>query len=185
MVFQAFLECFHLASLPSCLGRIQERHLCCFLSSSFVKRRFSKREHLLHISTIEHRESRKLGVPRDISLGPRSTASWCLLAAPHTQKMRAYFSATSTQSTTQGGDLLRKRMTYDFFSTWFFFQVPRDNDQIIIKTLEKVLITQTLDFILETVRDTLDRCYQITFRLYCTYKCHLAGPSAKMRVLPP
>ena len=83
--FSSFLGMFHLASLPSCLGRIQERHLCCFLSSSFVKRRFSKREHLLHISTIEHRESRKLGVPRDISLGPRSTASWCLLACcpPH------------------------------------------------------------------------------------------------------
>ena len=67
-------------------------------------------------------ESRKLRVPRDISLGPRSTASWCLLAAPHTQKMRAYFSATSTQSTTQGGDLLRKRMTYDFSLLDFFFK---------------------------------------------------------------
>ena len=124
-------------------------------------------------------ESRKLRVPRDISLGPRSTASWCLLAAPHTQKMRAYFSATSTQSTTQGGDLLRKRMTYDF-SLLDFFSSPKgqrsDNNQDF---------GESLDYTDRTVKDTLDRWYQITFRLYCTYKCHLARLSAKMRVLPP
>ena len=61
-------EFFHLALLSSC------RHLIFFLSSSFVKRRFSRREHLLHISTIEHRKERK---PRDISLGPPSKQQFC------------------------------------------------------------------------------------------------------------
>ena len=60
-------------------------------------------------------------VPRDISLGPhRQLVLTC--CCPPTQKMRAYFSA-KTQSTTQG-DLLGKRMTYDF-SLLDFFLSPK------------------------------------------------------------
>lgn len=85
-----------LASLASCL---EKRHLCCFLSSSFVKRRFSRREHLLHISTIE--ESRKHSSKRHLFRTPPLAGAYLLL--PPTQKMRAYFSA-KTQSTTQGAE---------------------------------------------------------------------------------
>ena len=83
-----------LASLASCL---EKRHLCCFLSSSFVKRRFSRREHLLHISTIEHRASVESTVPRDISLGPHRQL--VLSAAPHTKDESLLLSKDSVHNT--------------------------------------------------------------------------------------
>ena len=130
-----------LASLASCL---EKRHLCCFLSSSFVKRRFSRREHLLHISTIE--ESRKHSSKRHLFRTPPLAGAYLLL--PPTQKMRAYFSA-KTQSTTQGAETFLEKGWLMTFLYLIFFLVPRDNQ---IRILDLVLITTET---LLSVKDTL------------------------------
>ena len=124
-------------------------------------------------------ESRKLRVPRDISLGPHSTASWCLLAAPPHKRWEPTSQRLLLSPQHKEETFLEKGWLMTFLYL-IFFSSPKgqrsDNNQDF---------GESLDYTDRTVKDTLDRCYQITFRLYCTYKCHLARLSAKMRVLPP